>query len=120
MTAEDSPTLSDDVRAYIEALDAPHRRLFDRLHELILAELPDASIVISYGIPLYKVGRRHVGLNAGRSNGVTLTTTSPAHIEEFRRRHPEFRANKASIQFRFDDELPDDDITDVVRRATSA
>ena len=112
--------LPDDVRAYIDALDGPHRRLFDHLHELIVGELPDASVVISYRMPMYKVGRRHVGLNAGRPNGVTLTTTAPEHIEEFRRRHPEFKANKASIQFGFDDELPDDDIRDVIRRATSA
>ena len=112
--------LPDDVRAYIDALDGPHRRLFDHLHELILGELPDASVVISYRMPMYKVGRRHVGLNAGRPNGVTLTTTAPEHIAEFRRRHPEFKANKASIQFGFDDELPDDDIRDVIRRATSA
>ena len=105
---------------HIDALDGPHRRLFDHLHELILDELPEASVVISYRMPMYKVGRRHVGLHAGHANGVTLTTTAPEHIEDFRRRHPEFKANKASIQFGFDDELPDDDIRDVIRRATSA
>ena len=114
------PQLADDVRDYIDALDPPHRRLFDRLHDLILSVVPDAEIVISYRIPLYRLGRRHVGLNAGRADGVTLTTTSPDHIEAFRRRHPQFKTNKASIQFRFDDELPDDDIKDVIRRATTA
>ena len=104
---------------YIDALDADHRRLFDHLHRLVLDELPDAEVVISYKIPLYKVGRRHVGLNAGRRDGVTLTTTAPDHIEAFRRRHPEFTTNKASIQFGFDDDLPDDDIRDVIRRATT-
>jgi uncharacterized protein YdhG (YjbR/CyaY superfamily) len=111
--------LPDDVRAYVDALDLSHRRLFDRLQDLVLSVVPDAEIVISYQIPLYRVGSRHVGLNAGRADGVTLTTTSPAHIEAFRRRHPQFKTNKASIRFGFDDELPDDDIKDVVRRATS-
>ena len=94
--------------------------MFAHLPDLTLVPLPDASVVISYRMPMYRVGRRHVGLNAGRPNGVTLTTTAPDHIEEFRRRHPEFKANKASIQFGFDDGLPDDDIRDVIRRATSA
>lgn len=114
------PELSGEVQEYIDALDAAHRRLFDHLHHLILDELPDAQVVISYKIPLYKVGRRHVGLNARRPDGVTLTTTSPDHIDAFRRRHPGFKTNKASIQFRLDDELPDDDIRDVIRRATSS
>jgi uncharacterized protein YdhG (YjbR/CyaY superfamily) len=114
------PQLPDEVRVYVDALDPAHRQLFDRLHDLILSVVPDAEVVISYQIPMYKVDRRHVGLNAGRADGVTLTTTSPDHIEAFRRRHPQFKTNKASIQFRFDDELPDDDIKDVIRRATSA
>ncbi len=112
--------LPEDVQEYIDALDPVHRRLFDRLHRLIVDELPDAQIVMSYQIPLYRVGRRHVGLNARRPGGVTLTTTSPDHIEEFRRRHPQFKTNKASIQFRLNDELPKDDITDVIRRAISS
>jgi uncharacterized protein YdhG (YjbR/CyaY superfamily) len=114
------PQLPDEVRGYVDALDPAHRQLFDRLHDLILSVVPDAEVVISYQIPMYKVGRRHVGLNAGRANGITLTTTSPDHIEAFRRRHPQFKTNKASVQFRFDDELPDDDIKDVIRRATIA
>jgi uncharacterized protein YdhG (YjbR/CyaY superfamily) len=114
------PQLPDEVRSYVDALDPAHRQLFDRLHDLILSVVPDAEVVISYQIPMYKVDRRHVGLNAGRADGITLTTTSPDHIEAFRRRHPQFKTNKASIQFRFDDELPDDDIKDVIRRATIA
>jgi uncharacterized protein YdhG (YjbR/CyaY superfamily) len=111
--------LPPDVQAYIDALDPDHRRLFDHLHRLILDEQPEANVVISYQIPLYKVGSRHVGLNAGRPDGVTLTTTSPDHIDAFRTRHPRFKTSKASIQFRLDDELPDDDIRDVIRRATA-
>lgn len=107
------------MQEYIDDLPASHRPLFDRLHTLILDELPDAKVVISYGIPLYKVGKWHVGLNARRADGVTLTTTSPDHIEEFKQRHPRFTTNKASIRFRLDDELPEDAIRQVIRRATS-
>ncbi|HZA87391.1 MAG TPA: DUF1801 domain-containing protein [Acidimicrobiales bacterium] len=118
LLAESPPrTLSADVQDYIDALDAAHRRLFDRLHQLIIDELPDAQVVISYQIPLYRAGRRHVGLNARRPEGVTLTTTSPDHIDAFRRRHPQFKTGKASIQFQLNDELPEDGIRDVIRRA---
>ena len=113
------PALPAEVQEYIAALDVAHRRMFDHLHRLIVDELPDARIVISYQIPMYKVGRRHVGLNAGRADGVTLTTTSPDHIAAFQRRHPRIKTNKASIRFGLDDELPDDDIRDVIRRATA-
>ena len=112
--------LREDVQQYIAAVPDSHRQLFERLHDLILDELPDADVVISYQIPLYKVGRRHVGLNAGRAAGVTLTTTSPDHIEVFRRRHPELTTGKASIQFDLTDEVPEEDVREVVRRATGS
>jgi uncharacterized protein YdhG (YjbR/CyaY superfamily) len=109
--------LSDEVRHYVDGLPASHRPLFDRLHALILDEVPEAEVVISYKIPLYRVGRRHVGLNPRRADGITLTATSPDHIAEFRRRHPEVRTGKASIQLRLDGDVPEDDLRDVIRKA---
>ena len=50
--------------------------------------------------------------------GVTLTTTAPEYIEAFKKAHPQFKTNKASIQFDFDDDIPDDAVRDVIRRAT--
>ncbi len=111
---------ADAVTDYVEALDPDHRRLFDRIHALIVDAIPDSVVTISYQIPIYRVGRLHVGLNAHRRGGVTLTTTSPDHIAEFKRRHPGFRTGRASIQFDFGDDLPEDDIRDVIRRATTA
>ena len=110
--------LPGDVQAYIDDIAPANRDQFDRLHAIIMDELPTAEVVISYRMPLYKLGKRHVGLNADRPTGVTLTTTSPDHIDEFRRRHPKIATNKASIAFRHGDELPEDDIREVVRRAT--
>ena len=107
-----------EVDDYIDALDPPHRRLFDHLQDLILDELPDAEVVFSYQIPMYKIGRRRVGLSAHRAGGVTLTTTAPEYIEAFKQAHSSFTTNKASIQFDFDDEIPDDAVRDVIRRAT--
>jgi uncharacterized protein YdhG (YjbR/CyaY superfamily) len=111
--------LHPDVAAYIEALDPGHRKLFDELHELILETIPEAEVRISYQIPLYKVGKLHVGLNTRGAGLVTLTTTSPDHVAGFKAKYPAFKTGKASIQFRFGDELPRDGIRDVVRRATS-
>jgi hypothetical protein len=110
--------LRPEVQAYIDAVPATHRAQFDRLHEIIMSELPTADVVISYKMPLYKVGKRHVGLNADRPTGVTLTATSPDHIEAFRQLYPQFTANKASIPFQLGDDLPEDGIRDVIRRAT--
>ena len=65
------------------------------------------------------MGKLHVGLNTRAAGCVTLTTTSPDHIAAFKAKHPGFKTGKASIQFRFEDELPRDGIRDVIRRATT-
>ncbi|HYS30358.1 MAG TPA: DUF1801 domain-containing protein, partial [Candidatus Limnocylindria bacterium] len=52
------------VRDYIDAIAPEHRPLFDRLHRLVLEAHPDASVVLSYKIPTYKVGSRRLFLGA--------------------------------------------------------
>ena len=56
-------TMDEAVQGYIDRIAAEHRPLFDRLHRLILDVHPDATVVLSYKIPTYKVGNRrlHVG-----------------------------------------------------------
>ena len=54
---ESSAEIPGEVREYIEALEPAHRQLFDRLQGLILEVQPDAEVVFSYQIPMYKVGK---------------------------------------------------------------
>ena len=56
--------MDDDVAAYIDAIDADHRQLFDRIHRLVTEVRPDARVVMSYKMPTYVAGTRqlHVGV----------------------------------------------------------
>ena len=101
------------VQAYFDAIPETHRPLFDRLHSLILELYPDARVVISYGIPTYRVGRRRVYLGLWKE-GVSLHAVS---VEAFRQRHPSIKTGKGSLNFRLTDELPEADIRDVIQRA---
>ena len=53
-----------EVVAYLDAVDAEHRRLFDRVHTLVLEVQPDVQVVLSYKMPTYVAGTRqlHVGV----------------------------------------------------------
>ncbi|MGH9276775.1 MAG: iron chaperone [Acidimicrobiales bacterium] len=74
-----------------------HRPLFDRLHELILEEHPDAALTISYGIPTYRVGRRRLYLGVWK-RGVSLYGWEQARDGVFTARHPELTTGKGTIQ----------------------
>ena len=58
------PGVTDEaVRRYRDEMDSQYRPVFDRLHRLITGVCPDADLVLSYGMPTYRIGRRR--LNVG-------------------------------------------------------
>lgn len=59
------------VQAYIDRIAPDHRPLFDRLHRLILGVQPDATVVLSYKIPTYEVGKRGLYVGA-RKRGLSI------------------------------------------------
>ena len=70
--------MDDAVRRYIDAIAPEHRPLFDRLHGLILEVHPDATVVLSYQMPTYKVGRNRLFLGVWK-HGVSVYGASAAY-----------------------------------------
>jgi uncharacterized protein YdhG (YjbR/CyaY superfamily) len=108
--------VDEAVRIYVEAIPAEQRPLFDRLQSLILELYPEAEVVLSYQIPTYKAKGGRVSLGLWKE-GVSLYTTDPEHIAAFKSNHPGVKSGKASLNFRLTDELPEQDVREVVARA---
>ncbi len=106
------------VRAYIDAIAPEHRPLFDRLHRLVLETHPDATLVLSYQIPTYKVGRRRLFLGVWK-HGVSIYGWDQGRDAGFIARHPGLKTGKGTIQLRPDDDagMTDDEFRDLVRAA---
>ena len=106
------------VRDYIDAIAPESLPLFDRLHRLILKTKPDASVVISYGIPTYKVGRERLFLGAWK-HGVSLYGWGEGRDAGFVGRHPKLKTGKGTIQIRPADaaDISDGEFSDLVRAA---
>jgi uncharacterized protein YdhG (YjbR/CyaY superfamily) len=112
--------MDDAVRDYIDGIDAEHRPLFDRLHRLILEEHPDASVVLSYKIPTYKLGSRRLFVGAWK-HGLSLYGWPQERGADFLSRHPRLKTSKATIQLkpRDADAISDDEFRDLFRLALS-
>ena len=110
--------MDDAVRAYIESIAPEHRPLFDRLHGLILAEHPDAIVVLSYQVPTYKVGSRRLYLGAWK-HGVSIYGWQADRDAGFSSRHAALKTSKGTIRLRPEDaaSIPDDEFSDLVRAA---
>ena len=106
------------VRDYVAGIPAEHRPLFDRLHRLILEEHPEATVVLSYNIPTYKVGRRRLFLGAWK-HGVSIYGWDQGRDAGFVARHPKLKTGRGTIQLRPDDAagVTDDEFRDLVRAA---
>jgi uncharacterized protein YdhG (YjbR/CyaY superfamily) len=113
--------MEDAVRDYVDAIPSEHRPLFDRLHRLILEVHPDASVVISYQIPTYKMGRNRLYLGVWK-HGVSIYGWGQGRDAGFTARHPELITGKGTIQLRPDDAagIPEDEFRDLVRAALAA
>ena len=108
------------VRRYRDEMDSEYRPVFDRLVRLIVATCPDAEVVLSYGMPTYRIGRRRLNIGVWK-HGLSLYV-SPNRDGGFSARHPELAAGKATIKLRPADAvcIPDADFQDLIRAALLA
>jgi uncharacterized protein YdhG (YjbR/CyaY superfamily) len=112
--------MDEAVRRYRDEMDGEHQPVFDRLHELIVATCPDADVVLSYGMPTYRTGRRRLNIGAWK-HGLSLYV-SPSRDGGFSGRHPELAAGKGTIKLRPADaeRIPDAEFQDLIRAALGA
>ncbi|MDQ1360401.1 MAG: hypothetical protein QOJ44_778 [Acidimicrobiaceae bacterium] len=111
-------TVDEAVQGYIDGIAPEYRPLFDRVHRLIVAEHPDATVVLSYKIPTYKVGKRRLYVGAWK-HGLSIYGWQQGSDDAFTSRHPELKTSKGTLQLRPEDAaaIPDDELSDLVRAA---
>ena len=92
-------TADEAVRGYIEAIAPEKRPLFDRLHGIILDQHPDAEVVLSYGMPAYRVGSRRLNVGVWR-HGVSVYGWRADRDGGFVARHPGLSSGKGTLRIR--------------------
>lgn len=117
-TEHPDPRLTDEVRAYLAGIPAAHRPLFDRLHQLILSAHPDATVVLSYRMPTYRVGDRRIHLGAWR-HGISIYGWRQDDDGGFVTRHPTLKTSTGTIRLRPEDAagIPDEELLGLLRPA---
>ncbi|HEX4434580.1 MAG TPA: DUF1801 domain-containing protein [Acidimicrobiales bacterium] len=90
-------TVDEGVAGYIDALSPQQRPLFDRLHAIVLAAHPDATVALSYGMPAYRVGTRRLNIGAWK-HGVSVYGFRRDNDGGFLARHPTLSTSKGTIR----------------------
>jgi len=114
---DETGVMDEVVRRYRDEMDTEYRPVFDRLHRLIVAACPDAEVVLPYGMPAYRIGRRRLNVGVWK-HGLSLYV-SPNRDGGFSARHPELTAGKGTIKLRPGDaaRIPDAELQDLVHAA---
>lgn len=113
--------VGQDVQAYIDRIAPAHRDLFDRIHRIILAAYPQATVALSYKMPAYRVGGHRLYVGAWK-HGVSLYGWKQGREAEFTARHPELKTSKGTVQLSPGDaaDVTDDELLGLVRAALEA
>ena len=71
--------MNPDVQRFFDAVPDASKPTFNQMHELVMRLYPDATVKISYGIPIYKAKTSWVGLGFWK-DGVSIYTNGPGHL----------------------------------------
>jgi hypothetical protein len=109
------------VREYVAAIEPQYRALFDRLQQLVLEVHPDAAVMLSYKIPLYRVGRRRLFIGVWK-HGISLYGWDQGRDAGFIARHPTLKTSTGTIRLRPTDAaaITDDELRDLIHAALDA
>lgn len=101
------------VNDYLDTIDPQQRNEFERLRSIVRQLAPNAVETISYGMPTFKVnGRPLIYFGAFKHHMSLFPTPGPA--EQLKDRLISYKVSKGTIQFTFDNPLPDSLIKDII------
>jgi uncharacterized protein YdhG (YjbR/CyaY superfamily) len=105
-----------EVDAYIAQLEEPKRGTFEEVRRRILAVVPEAEQVISYGCPAFQVGGRRVAGLAAFKNHLSYLPHSGTTLGSLGDELAGYEGTKSALHFPVDEALP----ADLVRRLVLA
>jgi uncharacterized protein YdhG (YjbR/CyaY superfamily) len=105
--------MKSNVDLYIEAIESDQARgALIRLRDIIRDEVPEATEVISYGMPMYMFHGMVAGIAAYKRH----CSFYPGHtVADFAEELTQFKISKGTVQFQPEMPLPEDLVRRMVR-----
>ncbi len=89
--------MTDDVAAYLDAIDESRRPLFDRVHRLVLDVRPTAHMVLSYKMPTFVAGTRRLHVSVWK-HGLSFYGWEHGRDGGLVARHPQLDNGKGTLR----------------------
>jgi uncharacterized protein YdhG (YjbR/CyaY superfamily) len=101
------------VDKYFASLPRNARPALKRLRRTIRSIVPEATEVISYGMPTFKLDRMIVAYAAFQGH-YSLFPLSSTLLDRYQRDAGRFRSSKGTLQFAYDEPLPESLVRKIV------
>jgi uncharacterized protein YdhG (YjbR/CyaY superfamily) len=101
------------VQDYLDTIDPQQRREFERLRAIVTEIAPAATETISYGMPTFKLNGKPLIYFGAFKHHMSLFPT-PGPTEQLKDQLTNYKVSKGTIQFTFDNPLPDSLIKSIV------
>jgi uncharacterized protein YdhG (YjbR/CyaY superfamily) len=97
---------TDEITAYIDALDEPKRATLQKLRDTILEVIPEAEQGISYGTPSFRLRGKVVAGFAAFKNHLSYLPHSGSVFPELSEELASFSKSTGALRFPTDEPLP--------------
>ena len=112
--AKPSRHAPEEVDAYLEALPEDDRSALESLRSIIRETAPDCTERVSYGIPIFRLGKDLVGISA-QKNHCSFHTMSPPLMKAMAKELAGVQVSGATIHFTPEQPLPRELVEKIIR-----
>lgn len=114
LPSQGTSIMNQEVQKYYSIV--PHKSLpqLKKLRQIVLKVLPNATEVISYGIPTFKVDEKSVVGIGGWNDFVSLYPYGSGLIVKYKDDLAQYKTSKGAIQFSLIDPLPEGIIKKII------
>jgi uncharacterized protein YdhG (YjbR/CyaY superfamily) len=104
----------ESVDQYIDSFPSETKMILVKIREIIHQNVPEASEMIAYNMPAYKMKGKPMIYFAGYDKHLGIYATPSGH-EKFRSELSKYKQGKGSVQFPLNEEIPYELIEKIVR-----
>jgi uncharacterized protein YdhG (YjbR/CyaY superfamily) len=97
---------SEEITAYLDALDEPKRSTLQKLRERIVQVIPEAEQGISYQVPAFRVRGKVIAGFAAFKNHLSYLPHSGAVFPQLQEDLAAYRKSSGALRFPIDEPLP--------------
>lgn len=105
---------ASNIDNYISAFSPDIQKILQEIRSLIKKIAPQATEIISYGIPTFDLGGKHLVHFAAFKKHIGFFPT-PSPIPHFQKELAKYKTSKGTIQFPFGEKIPYDLMERIVK-----